>query len=1029
MEYKELQTTKLHNALELTDSIINKKYLSFLANAETYQIRDLKMNELAIDLEKHAKIFHLKKFIYDTNENFLHKLITVVNVAYALRGTIITSIQSNGDSIDFYIGIVAKEKKGEQGNKDREALLHAFEGTILGNFAGSDIASCMENQQFAKFTNGIDGKAICSVSVVPSLRNQSEQGILSYVQGIENLVDALRGKKYTVLTIADPVSSSDLVEIRHGYEKVYNYLVPLYKIVETKGTSETINLSQTDTENYVKGLTEGISRTQSKSDSVSYSNGFNLGVSFIVSAGFQHSKNHGTTTGNSLTTSNTRSEQFGTSHGKTVGVGHGTSDSTQISIENRIIKSMLDKIEKNIERVEECEGYGAFQTATYVLADEKETALNVAGNFISLMKGERSSTQISGINCWEMSEQVSSYRPNKEAVAFSTMMSCLKRLSHPNFKVSEDVQVSTAVMVSGPELTVQLGFPKKSIPGVVVIPMHPFGRNVVTNEEQAISCGKLYFMGKTESQSVNLNINSLASHVFLTGSTGTGKSNVIYGMLDKLLEKGIHFMVIEPAKGEYKHVFGTRKDVIVLGTNHKKTELLRINPFAFPEDVHVLEHIDRLIEVFHVCWSMYAAMPAVLKQAVEEAYIACGWDLDDSINRYNDSIFPTFSDLQKALVEVIERSAYDEEVKSNYKGSLLTRVSSLTNGLNGKLFCSNEIAEHILFDKNVIIDLSRIGSVETKSLIMGILLIRLQEYRMSTARVNAELKHITVLEEAHHLLKKTSSEQSMEGSNMLGKSVEMLTNAIAEMRTYGEGFLIADQSPGLLDSSVIRNTNTKILLRTPEYNDRVLVGKAAGLNDGQIEEISKLPLGVAAVYQNDWLEPVLCKFDKYEYDTMQEYKMPYTVSNANIIQCKMELIKWLLQHRISNMNLPDFSVIEKTVDKLSISSQTKIKIKQAIEEKEKAEVWKKEKFEHLSELVVEILGCRNELFFLLKDTVLTEVVQIRMLELQESIFEKMLPENLSLELNHCFMRVFSKQGRTELKRYYEWDYYMRNKLK
>ena len=62
----------------------------------------------------------------------------------------------------------------------------------------------------------------------------------------------------------------------------------------------------------------------------------------------------------------------------------------------------------------------------------------------------------------------------------------------------------------------------------------------------------------------------------------------------------------------------------------------------------------------------------------------------------------------------------------------------------------------------------------------------------------------------------------------------MLTNSIAEMRAFGEGFIIADQAPGLLDMAVIRNTNTKIILILPDQIDRELVGKSANLNDEQI---------------------------------------------------------------------------------------------------------------------------------------------------------------------------------------------------
>lgn len=297
------------------------------------------------------------------------------------------------------------------------------------------------------------------------------------------------------------------------------------------------------------------------------------------------------------------------------------------------------------------------------------------------------------------------------------------------------------------------------------------------------------------------------------------------------------------------------------------SELLRINPFSFPAKIHIYEHMDRLVELFNVCWPMYAAMPAVLKNAVEKAYEDCGWDLIASVNIYGKNWYPTFADVARNIRTIIDSSEYDTENKGAYKGSLLTRLQSLANGINGQVFCAEEISPEILFGKNVIIDLSRVGSSETKSLLMGMIILKLQEYRLTETRgSNSRLKHITVLEEAHNILKRTSTDQPVEGGNLVGKSVEMISNAIAEMRTYGEGFVIVDQAPGLLDMSVIRNTNTKIIMRLPDQGDRELVGKAANLDDDQIKEISKLPCGVGAIYQNEWIQPILCKIDKYEHD-------------------------------------------------------------------------------------------------------------------------------------------------------------------
>lgn len=143
-------------------------------------------------------------------------------------------------------------------------------------------------------------------------------------------------------------------------------------------------------------------------------------------------------------------------------------------------------------------------------------------------------------------------------------------------------------------------------------------------------------------------------------------------------------------------------------------------------------------------------------------------------------------------------------------------------------------------------------------------MIRLSEHRAAMSGMNQALRHVTVLEEAHHLLKRSGGNAGAEGADITGKAVEMLANAIAEMRTWGEGFIIADQSPAAVDMAAIRNTNTKIIMRLPEDTDRRTAGKSAALSDEQLDELARLPRGVAVVYQNDWLEPVLCRVRKFE---------------------------------------------------------------------------------------------------------------------------------------------------------------------
>ena len=619
---------------------------------------------------------------------------------------------------------------------------------------------------------------------------------------------------------------------------------------------------------------------------------------------------------------NTDSESKALTEGTNNSVTIGNQENTTFNYKSYQVADLLQNLELTIKRLTQSKSTGLWKTATYVLSEDNDTSLRVANYLRGLTQGDESFTESAAVKSW-------SYNSKKENSPFTEIRNYITHFIHPIFVNSNDlyfnqtkkkdlidsateeiknnknlsgseketaiagitsainqqslgvglIPITATTNISTTELAKIFSLPTHALPGLPVLECAEFGRTVASYDETetldgrnyAVNLGQIWHMNQEEKLSVSLNPDSLASHAFITGSTGAGKSNTVYKMLSECRRIGVKFLVVEPAKGEYKNVFGNDSAVNVYGTNPALTPLLRINPFSFPhgnedesKNIHILEHLDRLIEIFNVCWPMYAAMPAVLKEAVEKSYEDCGWNLAESTNSFGNDLYPTFADVARNIRTIIDSSEYDAENKGAYKGSLITRLKSLTNGINGLIFTTDEIESEQLFDENVIVDLSRVGSSETKSLIMGLLVLKLQEHRMTSGVMNSPLRHVTVLEEAHNLLKRTSTEQSQESGNLLGKSVEMLTNSIAEMRTYGEGFIIADQAPALLDMAVIRNTNTKIIMRLPDQADRELVGKAANLNDDQITELAKLPRGVAAVYQNEWVQAVLCKVAKAE---------------------------------------------------------------------------------------------------------------------------------------------------------------------
>lgn len=652
-------------------------------------------------------------------------------------------------------------------------------------------------------------------------------------------------------------------------------------VSHSEGTNESFN--HTDGQTQTVSNNETHSSSQSTAENIAHTVAEQTSHAVADTVGKAISKTLGKAVTNSVT--NTKGIYRGVNMGGNFGANFARSSNVSATVgmnegihqtfTNFSIKHTLEILEEQMKRLEQSTALGMWDFAAYVLSEDQNVANNVAHTYLALTQGDNSYMSQTAVNLWR-GDMGANSDDAKEICSY------LRELRHPLFGLSpalvttkdDDYNayptvVTAATSLSGKELAYSLNFPQHSVAGFPVIECAEFGRNVVRYDslkgQSKLELGHIFHMNHVENREVFLAKESLASHTFITGSTGSGKSNTVYQMIDAATDQGVKFLVIEPAKGEYKDIFGMDGNVSVYGTNPYISPMLRLNPFSFPSEIHIFEHLDRLVEIFNVCWPMYAAMPAVLKSAIEKSYVDCGWDLMRSTNKYGESIYPGFADVARNIKEIIDTSEYDAENKGAYKGSLLTRLQALTTGINGTIFVADELTAEELFDNNVIVDLSRVGSSETKALIMGMMVLKLQEHRMAEpGRMNSRLKHITVLEEAHNLLRRTSSEQSPDSANLMGKSVEMLSNAIAEMRTYGEGFIIVDQAPGLLDMAVIRNTNTKIIMRLPDQGDRELVGYAANLNDDQITELAKLPCGVAAVYQNEWVKPVLCKVEKFE---------------------------------------------------------------------------------------------------------------------------------------------------------------------
>ncbi|KAB5604756.1 ATP-binding protein [Bifidobacterium jacchi] len=855
----EIADATMRMGLLYADAFVNKNYLIDLHDYPVALMDDDFRSDSTI------RLFEVGRIVYDVDEIANDKLISVYSSIGNVGASAVLVLKGTEEGLRFYVGV-----RSERNAPTAQILL---ERSLKGNFPGSDV-TLVSQKDLCSVLGDINKRNrfgatrnVASVSIVPSMRDQDKK---RNVQGIEKLIDTMKGMAYTAMFLADPLGKDVLERRKAGLEQLYSSLSPFAQLQLSYGQNASRAIAQSMSENFSKTLNNSISNTNSQFESTS--NTTSKGYSFgIFGFGFNRSTSSGFSSGSSWANAVTEgtSDTTGSSTSSSDTVTTGDSRSITVTSEDKSVKTVLERIDDNLKRIRNCESFGLWDMACYFISDDVQTAVMGASTYKALMAGYDSAVEDSYVNVWDA---------DNDDDSTSRVLEYLRYCRHPRFQVPpsydevkvDEQLVTPCSLISGNEIPYIMGLPKHSVPGVTVLDMAAFGRNVryssnvVNRSKRYVEFGNVFHMGERESTRIRLDLESFRSHAFITGSTGSGKSNTTYRILDEMIRNEVPFLVIEPAKGEYKRYYGNLPGINIYCTNPRYFSMLRINPFRFDPKIHVLEHLDRLIEIFNACWPLYAAMPAILKEAFERAYIACGWDLNRSIRIPNGSEkrFPTFADVLEALPRIINSSAYSSDSKGDYTGALVTRVKSLTNGISGQVLCSDDdIVDEDMFDRNTIVDLSRVSSLETKSLIMGVMILKLNEYRMCQGGENKELSHVTVLEEAHNILKK-APEGGAEGANVQAKSVEMIGSAIAEMRTYGEGFIIVDQSPTAVDISAIKNTNTKIIMRLPDHDDEILAGHSLGLNDSQIKEVSRFPIGVAAVYQNNWVEAVLVNIDK-----------------------------------------------------------------------------------------------------------------------------------------------------------------------
>ena len=836
-------------------------------------------------------LYHIKELTFEDEsprkeafENVLSSLrIDGIRFVYLLMG--------DKAGISFYFGIA------KDASFDKKLLIDVddigetiLKPAIEGNFRGSVVEKLNKRNR----TNIQDKlrafNKIAKVEGVPSVNEEKEE-----FQGVDRLVDVMSGDEFCMLVLADPLSLDEILTVEQNLHAIYDKINPLSKQSvqsgdshsDTKGESSGKNCSDTT------GMTDSTAITTNTGTST----GTNKGTSNGSSSGSSSSTNKGASEGSNKGSSTGRSDSKtkGTSTSKAVGTNVGTNSSEQSGTSNSSTREFSDKNlqewlsyidEVLLKRVQYGKNKGLYLSCTYLLSNSTGVALKLGNTVCSLFTGIEMNKAPLNFKTVENKNEIKTIQNFQFPRVVNSNLKEINK--HPNNEDKLALLLSKTPFenvignwLSTKELSVVAGLPQKEVVGLTLKEEVEFGLNVNRNiiEEDKLFLGNLVKSGLQLDFDIHLDKQDLDKHTFIAGVTGSGKTTTCQRILESAK---MPFLVIEPAKTEYRVLTKKNKDILIFTLGNDNVAPFRLNPFEFFPHENITSRVDMIKASIESAFDMEAAIPQLIEAAIYKCYEEKGWNIATSKNRlhanpFADGVyaFPTLSELIKMTEVVVAEQGFDDRLKQDYIGSIKARLQGLLIGAKGMMLNTpRSIDFKDLATKNVILELEEIRNPSEKSLIMGFVLMNLNE----AIRANYEefrqrgdkFKHITLIEEAHRLLSKYEAGDSQNKK----QGVEAFADMLAEVRKYGEALIIVDQIPNKLTPEVLKNTNTKIIHKLFAKDDKEAVGNTMALNDEQKDFLSNLEPGRVILSSTGFNKPLQVQIKELISTTNEEDVSP-----------------------------------------------------------------------------------------------------------------------------------------------------------
>ena len=387
-----------------------------------------------------------------------------------------------------------------------------------------------------------------------------------------------------------------------------------------------------------------------------------------------------------------------------------------------------------------------------------------------------------------------------------------------------------------------------------------YAQNIINAGD--IEVGRLKSSAKGDK--IGFSLKDLAKHALVVGTPGSGKTTFSVGLLDQLWKTHkIPFLVIEPAKNEYRALVQSIPELQVFTPGKNFISPFVFNPFVPPQNVKLETYKSTLKTAFAAAVSMSTPLDKIFEESINNCYSDNRW-LDTYTVDDKGKIF-NITDFIRCFQETFDEIGYTGDAKNIGKAGVV-RLQSLVNLFDN--YFSIPIED--LLKKPTLIELAAIENSDQKALIISLLLLSILAYVNANYVGEGGLKNVILLEEAHVLLDADSHQTGQGEANPSAIAQGLVKRMLAEIRSYGVGLVIADQSPRKVGVDVVALTDMKMAFRLVEATDKQILADSSNMSETQIQRMGKLKPGEAFFFFN--------KLDEPEEVVTEDYRLANNIS-------------------------------------------------------------------------------------------------------------------------------------------------------